>query len=91
MEGMKERKEENHGGNSEADLGEKKDVRGHYKGSIPLLTLVKLDRVAFKSMILSARSACHSGPLLSHSLHLGGKKVYGGHFRDDMYGAARIG
>ena len=31
MEGMTEGKEENHEGNSEADLGEKKDVRGHYK------------------------------------------------------------
>ena len=66
------RKEENQGGNSEAGLVRKRMPEATTKGSTPSLTLVKLDRVVFKSMILSACSACHSGPLLSHSLHLGG-------------------
>ena len=68
---MKEGKEENQRENREVDLGEKRMSEATAKGS---LTVVKLDRVVFKLMILSARSACHSGPLLSHSLHLGGRK-----------------
>ena len=51
---MKEGKEENQRDNREADLGEKRMSEAATKGSIPLLTLVKLDRVAFKLMILSA-------------------------------------
>ena len=51
---MKEGKEENQGENREAGLGEKRMSEATTKGSTLSLTLVKLDRVAFKSMILSA-------------------------------------
>ena len=48
---MKEGKEENQRENREADLGEKRMSEATAKGS---LTVVKLDRVVFKLMILSA-------------------------------------